>query len=121
MADIELSTETPYQGVVPRREDGTVIDPAADGLPVASAGSITTVAASASAVSLLAANTDRKSARIVNDSTAVLYVALGETASATNYTAKLAADEAFNFDGYTGAVSGIWASATGNARITELS
>jgi hypothetical protein len=62
---------------------------------------------------------------IVNDSTAVLYVKFGATASATDYTAKLNPGAYYEFprgkDGsiYTGVVHGIWASATGAARLTQ--
>jgi hypothetical protein len=71
--------------------------------------SVTSVAGSASSVSLLASTAGRFGACITNDSTAVLRVKLGTTASSTSYTAKL-----------TGAIDGIWESAAGNARITEI-
>ena len=64
----------------------------------------------------------RKSARIVNDSTAILYVACTEAASATNYTARLNQYDAVTIEGFTGAIYGLWASdAGGNARISEFS
>lgn len=79
------------------------------------------VAGSASSVSLLAANADRRGASITNDSTALLYLKLGTTASTTSYTVKMAAGALYEVPfGYTGAIDGIWASATGNARITEV-
>jgi hypothetical protein len=79
------------------------------------------VAASTSSVSLLAANTARRGATIYNDSTADLYLKLGASASTTSFTIKLAAGDYYEVPfGYTGAVTGIWSSATGNARITEL-
>lgn len=81
----------------------------------------TTVAGSATSVSLLASNTSRLGATIANDSTAALYVKLGATASTTSYTIKLLQDDYYEIPyGYTGEIDGIWASATGNARITEL-
>lgn len=86
----------------------------------------TSVAASASSVSLLAANNSRKGATITNDSSAVLYLKLGSTASTTSYTTTLAGNASAPFAyyevpfGYVGAIDGIWASATGNARITEI-
>ena len=84
---------------------------------------VTSVAGSASSVSLLAANTDRKGFIIYNDSTAILYIKLGATASTSSFTYRLTPNgivtaEAF---GYTGVIDGIWASAAGNSRITELS
>jgi hypothetical protein len=80
-----------------------------------------TVAGSASSVTILAANGGRKGATVVNDSTVLLYLKLGTTASATDYTVKMAADQYYEVPfNYTGRIDGIWASATGNARITEL-
>jgi hypothetical protein len=89
-------------------------------------GTTTSVAGSASAVTILAANTNRLGATISNDSTAILYLLLGTgTASATNYTVALdqkgsvAAYFEVPFD-YTGIITGIWASAVGSARVTEF-
>lgn len=91
-------------------------------------GTITSVAGSGSDGTILAANTARKGAAIFNDSAAVLYLALASTtSSATNYTVQLAPSGYYEVplsrDGtvYTGVIKGIWASATGNARVTELS
>jgi hypothetical protein len=84
------------------------------------------VAGSATSVSLLAANANRMGATIVNDSTALLYIKLGATASTTSYSVVLAGATSAPFAyyevpfNYTGAIDGIWASAAGNARITEL-
>lgn len=92
--------------------------------PASATATLTNVAASASSVSLLALNTARKQAAVYNDSTAILYLKLGTTASVTSYTVQLPANGYYELPGisvYTGAIQGIWASATGNARITELS
>lgn len=84
------------------------------------------VSASASAVTLLAANSSRKfGSTIVNDSTAILYIKLGSSASATDYWVAIDGKTtvpgiASLPDGYTGIVTGIWASATGAARVTEM-
>lgn len=84
------------------------------------------VAGSATSVTILAANTGRLGATITNDSSAVLYLKLGATASTSSYTVTLAGNTAAPFSyyevpfGYTGVIDGIWASAAGNARITEL-
>lgn len=84
---------------------------------------LTSVAGSATSVTLLASNTARTSAAIYNDSTVILYIALtSSAASATAYTVQVPASGYYEvLGGYTGQISGIWASATGNARITELS
>lgn len=86
----------------------------------ATTGAASSVAGSASSVALLASNAARKGAVIVNDSTAVLKVGLGFTASATAYSIELGPGASTTVNGFTGAINGIWASATGNARITEL-
>ena len=60
-------------------------------------------------------------------STAILYVKFGATASATSYSVALAGAGAVPYSyyevpfGYVGIIDGIWATSTGNARITELS
>ena len=88
-----------------------------------------TATAPASAITsgvLLAANAARAGATIYNNSTSVLYVELGATASLTAFTVVLAAlsggiggyyEVPF---GYRGVISGIWATANGTANIREL-
>lgn len=80
------------------------------------------VSGSASSVTLQASNTSRKGWTIHNDSAAILYVKFGSTASSTSYTVKLVADAYYEMPTtsvYTGIITGIWASATGTARVTE--
>lgn len=85
-------------------------------------GTVTSVSGTTSSTSLLASNTSRRAASIYNDSTSVLYINLGATASSTAFTVKLNQDDYYEVPaGYNGAINGIWASATGSARITELS
>lgn len=84
-------------------------------------GAPTSVASSATTVTLLAANGLRRGATIWNNSTAVLYVNFGATASATACVVKMVADAYYEVPyGYTGAISGIWASANGFARVVEV-
>jgi hypothetical protein len=86
-----------------------------------------TVAASATSVTLLTANTARAGATVTNNSSATLYLSLGTSAaSSTNFTfvlgplvGKLAAYYELPF-GYAGAVTGIWDTAAGSALIREL-
>ena len=81
----------------------------------------TNVASSAANVNLLALNLNRLGAMIYNDSTATLYIKLGTTASLTSYTVQVAPLGYYEVPyGYTGNIDGIWSSANGNARITEL-
>jgi hypothetical protein len=50
-----------------------------------------------------------------------MYLKLGATASATSFTTKMNPGAYYEVPfGYTGAIDGIWDTATGNARITEL-
>jgi len=101
---------------------------AAGALSVTSqSGSVTgngpaTVASAAADTLLLAANANRRGATVANDSTSVLYLSLGtNAASNTAYTVKLNAAGYYEVPfGYTGALRGIWASANGAARITEV-
>lgn len=108
---------------------GTLDDPY-----VPSAGSVTlspvrsstvtraNVAGAAVSTTILAANSGRNGATVYNDSSAVLYLELGSAAaSTTNFTIAMAANSYYEVPfGYTGQLTGIWASATGAARVTEL-
>jgi hypothetical protein len=72
-------------------------------------------------VTLLASNANRNAATIFNDSTKILFVKYGATASATSFTVKMLAGSYHEvFGSYTGIIDGIWATANGSARITEL-
>jgi hypothetical protein len=78
------------------------------------------VASSASTTPLIAAGVGVHGRIVYNDSTAVLYLANAATASVTAYTVQIPAQGTYSFPEplYSGAVSGIWASANGNARVT---
>lgn len=86
---------------------------------------VTRVAASATVVTLQAANTQRQGLIIFNDSaTGTLYVKLGSGASATDFTYRLGPALLFETPAgiaYTGIVTGIWSLAVGAAQVTELS
>jgi hypothetical protein len=87
----------------------------------ADTATLSNVASSATSVTILATNTGRLGCSIQNDSTEVLYLKFGTTASSTSYTVKMSADAHYEVPfGYTGRIDGIWASANGNARVTEL-
>jgi hypothetical protein len=86
----------------------------------AQTATLANVAGSATSVTLLAANNNRKGAQIYNDSTAVLYVKFGSTASTTSFTVLMVASAYYEVPaGYVGIITGVWASATGSARVTE--
>lgn len=83
----------------------------------------TTVADSATNVTILASNANRLGATIENDSSAVLYLKLGATATTTSYSARLVQYSYYEVPfNYTGIIDGIWASDPGDgaARVTEL-
>lgn len=79
------------------------------------------VASVATSTAVLAANANRKGATIWNDSTSVLYLNFGGTAAATACTVKMRADDYYEVPfGYTGLINGIWVTAAGSARVTEI-
>lgn len=87
----------------------------------AATGTTSNVAGSATSVTILAANVARIGAVIFNDSTADLRVKFGTTASSTSFTVKLSQDATLEVPAnYTGIIDGIWDTATGNARVTEI-
>ena len=88
----------------------------------ASSSAITSVAGATSSTQLLAANSARLSATFYNDSSANAYLALAASASTSAFTKILMPGEYYTLPmRWTGDVYAIWASATGNMRITELS
>lgn len=83
---------------------------------------VTSVAGSAVAVNLLVANLNARQRIIHNDSTAILFMKYGAGASTTDYSVRLSSQAMFVFPLplYVGLVTGVWQSATGAARITEV-
>jgi hypothetical protein len=118
-----------YEATLPTYTDGDAAAPHADsrGRTItrdAPAGTSATsnVVGVAANVTLLAANTARIGGVIYNDSTADLSIKLGAVASATSFTVRLVTNTYYPIPAnYTGIIEGIWASATGNARVTEIS
>lgn len=89
---------------------------------VAASATLANVASSASNVTIIASNASRKGAIVQNDSTQVLYLKFGATATSSSYTVKMSAGDYYEFPQpvYTGIVDGIWASSNGSARVTEI-
>lgn len=83
------------------------------------------IPASATAVTLMAANGNRKMGIVHNNSTDILYVKLGPDASLTDYAYRLVSMATLELpihdDGkvYNGIVTGIWSGTNGNAYVTE--
>lgn len=88
-----------------------------------STATLNTINSSATSVTIVPANAARKGGAITNESPSILYLLLGTgPAIATAYTVKMLTDDYYELPyGYTGIVVGIWASASGWARVTELS
>jgi hypothetical protein len=111
-------------------EDGTYRDvsdtypmPVKNTSAVSTSSAVTNISASASSVTLLSSNANRKGARFYNHSSATAYLKEGTTASGTSFTVLIEAGGFYNMPVpvYTGQIDCIWDSATGAMRITELS
>lgn len=108
---------------MPRHTDNTWLERIAGYLKIGSGGSsavTTSVNDTNSNVVLLPAKSTRAEAIIYNDSSALLYIKLGQNASTTDFTVQLGAGETF-ITQYSGQIDGIWsADSTGAARVTEI-
>lgn len=84
-------------------------------------GTVTAVTSSATVVTLLAANTARVGALVVNNSTATLYLKLGSAASLTSWSVQLDPGAYWEMPRryYTGIITGIWSAVNGDAKVTE--
>jgi len=96
--------------------DGKLVD------GIASSATLASIASSATSTTLQAANSNRIGWLIHNDSTSALKVKFGATASATSFTVEIPSGDYFEMPTpiYTGVIDGIWDSANGSARVTEL-
>lgn len=85
-------------------------------------GTITSVASNAGSVAILASNANRLGGSVFNESTQILYLSWSATAaSITVYSAQVLPGGYTEIPfGYTGQLTGIWASANGSARVTEM-
>ncbi len=91
---------------------------------VASTATLSNVASSASSVTIAVANTNRKGIYVYNDSTQTLFLSFSATASSSSYVVQIPTASFWEMPVppvYTGLITGIWVSANGNARVTELS
>lgn len=90
---------------------------------VANSRTVTSVTAAVTTTRLAAPNAGRRGLLVFNDSTAVLYLKYGSTASTSSFTVKILAG------GYwemplpidPGQIDGVWDAANGAARVTEQS
>lgn len=83
----------------------------------------TMVDASSTSVTILSANSSRKSARITNNGSAILYILLEDgTATLTNFSVLIPAASHYDVpDNYQGKIVGVWPiAATGEAAVMEM-
>jgi len=85
-------------------------------------GTTSSVASSVTSVQLLAANTARLGVIIYNDGNATLKIKFGTTASATDFSVEIPGNTGYEMWAplYNGRIDGIWTTALGSARITEI-
>ena len=101
--------------------DGEVTGVGAEVRP--STSSVSSVAASASSVSVLASNTNRRTGTFYNDCDKSCYLKFGTTASTSSFTVRIYPNGFFSmpYPVYTGAIDAIWEAApTGALRVTEM-
>jgi hypothetical protein len=89
---------------------------------MARAATLANVSASATSVAVFPASGGVGGRSVYNDSAVNLYLKYGDTASTTSYTVKIPGGGLYEFPrpAYDGLVHGIWDSATGAARTTEV-
>lgn len=116
----------PVQAVILVGPDGEPYKSSADGSLIVDidnkggTSSVTSVAAVTSSVQLLASEEDRVEAVIENDSTSDMYVKYGTGATNSSYTKKLLPGDTIIVELYTGEIHGVWDTAVGNARVTQV-
>lgn len=135
LADATANPTTPSAGALLMGFNGTTWDRVKTGTGVVGTGvlrvteavantaTLANVADSASSVTLQASNASRIGWACFNDSTEILYIKFGATASTTSFTVRVAAGGYYEMPRpvYTGIIDGIWANdASGSARVTEL-
>lgn len=90
---------------------------------VAATSTITRTTSTTLSVTIVASNANRLTAAIFNESTSLMYLKFGATATNTSYTVQLASNAYYELPAahtYTGVIDGIWVSANGAAMATEL-
>jgi hypothetical protein len=83
---------------------------------------VTRIAASASVITAVPANTLRKNVILWNDSTSVAYIKFGSGASSTDFTWRLSSQSGYELPMpvYIGEITAVWESANGGLQVTEL-
>lgn len=89
-------------------------------LPTVSSATSTAVTVGSTSTSVLASNSGRKSATLVNDSNETIYLALGASASMNSGIRLNASGGSARVSNYTGAITAICASGSKNLTVVEL-
>lgn len=122
-----LTTQSATPATVPASTLIATIETAADGhiqRVVIGGGDnaiVSNVSASASSVTILAANDDRLGATLYNDSTSACYVKFAATASSTSFSVAMGPGSYLEVPyQHRGIIDGVWVTATGAMRVTEF-
>jgi hypothetical protein len=119
---VSVATETTLASLNTKVTACNTNDVTITNIPGGATSVVTQVAASASSVTLLAANADRKEAEFYNDSSYVCYLKKGSSAATISYTAQVLPGGYYKINpgDYSGIVTGIWPVASGNMLVTEV-
>jgi hypothetical protein len=115
---------TPLEGGTASTDTlGRTSAPVAMEVKKSSVATLTNVSASITSVTILALLVTRKGMLLYNDSASALYLKYGSAASTTSFTVKILPYQLFEMPVtpvYTGILTALWDTATGTARVTEL-
>lgn len=96
-------------------------DPVGVALAQSTVSSGSFVSSSMSSVNVVAPNSLRKGLTVFNESSAFLYLKLGSSASANDFSIKMAPNSYYEVPyNYIGNIDGCWSAVDGIARVTEL-
>lgn len=114
---LELLNGVRAAAVAVVKPDGTQLSGFDPSVPAT--GTFTDVPSAASNTPLLPANANRRQAYVYNASIKTLRVALGFTATATDYSFPIAGNTGTWIE-FAGAINGKWDAVNGSAKITEI-
>lgn len=117
----EDGTKTGTQHVIGVNADGSLNVSQVTSV-VSNSATLSNKTSSISSQVILASNSNRKGFIFFNDSTSNCYIAFASTASNSSFTIFLNSGMTYQNEAiiYTGIISGIWSSANGFLRVTEL-
>lgn len=111
-----------YPNVLAQDQATFLLSKVSESLTPGDSAVTTQPASSALVITLAAADPLRKTIEIVNTDTNIMYIKKGSTATALDWTKRLAQYESYTITDYSGIVTAIWASAgAGGANVTITS